>query len=73
MGDLLTARRGGVGDVAVTSGADALGQRRKANGRSVSALLDEPGSLRIVARVEDTSIVGGCNAYPAEIERRLAL
>jgi HIP---CoA ligase len=34
-------------------------------------LLDEAGRLRIVGRVKDMFIVGGFNAYPAEIENAL--
>jgi HIP---CoA ligase len=33
--------------------------------------LDEAGRLRIVGRVKDMFIVGGFNAYPAEIENAL--
>ena len=34
-------------------------------------VLDEAGRLRIVGRVKDMFIVGGFNAYPAEIENAL--
>lgn len=34
-------------------------------------VLDEPGNLAIVDRLTDVVIVGGFNAYPAEIERAL--
>ena len=33
-------------------------------------VLDERGNLRITDRTKDMFIVGGFNAYPAEIERR---
>ncbi|WP_037669901.1 FadD3 family acyl-CoA ligase [Streptomyces griseus] len=36
-------------------------------------VLDESGNLRITDRVKDMYIVGGFNAYPAEIEQRLGL
>jgi acyl-CoA synthetase (AMP-forming)/AMP-acid ligase II len=35
-------------------------------------VMDEAGRLRIVGRVKDMFIVGGFNAYPAEIENALA-
>ena len=35
-------------------------------------VLDDAGRLRIVGRVKDMFIVGGFNAYPAEIENALA-
>ncbi len=35
-------------------------------------MIDEAGCLRIVGRVKDMFIVGGFNAYPAEIENLLA-
>ena len=34
-------------------------------------VLDDAGRLRIVGRVKDMFIVGGFNAYPAEIENAL--
>jgi acyl-CoA synthetase (AMP-forming)/AMP-acid ligase II len=34
-------------------------------------VLDERGNLRIVGRIKDLFIVGGFNAYPAEIENAL--
>jgi len=34
-------------------------------------LLDENGNLRILDRIKDVVIVGGFNAYPAEIENTL--
>ena len=34
-------------------------------------MLDERGNLRIVGRSKDMFIVGGFNAYPAEIENAL--
>ncbi|GLW50941.1 3-[(3aS,4S,7aS)-7a-methyl-1,5-dioxo-octahydro-1H-inden-4-yl]propanoyl:CoA ligase [Streptomyces sp. NBRC 14336] len=36
-------------------------------------VLDEAGNLRVTDRVKDMYIVGGFNAYPAEIENLLAL
>jgi acyl-CoA synthetase (AMP-forming)/AMP-acid ligase II len=36
-------------------------------------LLDEAGNLRITDRIKDMFIVGGFNAYPAEIEQLLGL
>ncbi|MGW5462264.1 FadD3 family acyl-CoA ligase [Streptomyces sp. NPDC003996] len=36
-------------------------------------VLDEAGNLRITDRIKDMFIVGGFNAYPAEIEQSLAL
>ncbi|MFJ5531707.1 FadD3 family acyl-CoA ligase [Streptomyces sp. NPDC093261] len=36
-------------------------------------VLDEAGNLRITDRIKDMFIVGGFNAYPAEIEQLLAL
>ncbi|MFD7610434.1 FadD3 family acyl-CoA ligase [Streptomyces sp. NPDC059828] len=36
-------------------------------------VLDEAGSLRITDRIKDMFIVGGFNAYPAEIEQLLGL
>ena len=36
-----------------------------------SGVIDEAGRLRIVGRVKDMFIVGGFNAYPAEIENAL--
>ncbi|MEU7407738.1 MULTISPECIES: FadD3 family acyl-CoA ligase [Streptomyces] len=36
-------------------------------------VLDEAGNLRITDRIKDMFIVGGFNAYPAEIERLLLL
>ncbi|AJF69786.1 FadD3 family acyl-CoA ligase [Streptomyces vietnamensis] len=36
-------------------------------------VLDEAGNLRITDRLKDMFIVGGFNAYPAEIEQRLGL
>ncbi|MFJ5777642.1 FadD3 family acyl-CoA ligase [Streptomyces sp. NPDC093094] len=36
-------------------------------------VLDEAGNLRITDRLKDMYVVGGFNAYPAEIERVLAL
>ncbi len=36
-----------------------------------SAAIDDAGRLRIVGRVKDMFIVGGFNAYPAEIENAL--
>ncbi|MGW4688701.1 FadD3 family acyl-CoA ligase [Streptomyces sp. NPDC004244] len=36
-------------------------------------VLDERGNLRITDRIKDMFIVGGFNAYPAEIERLLGL
>ncbi|MGW1912691.1 FadD3 family acyl-CoA ligase [Streptomyces sp. NPDC002076] len=36
-------------------------------------VLDESGNLRITDRIKDMFIVGGFNAYPAEIEQLLAL
>ncbi|MFJ8668149.1 FadD3 family acyl-CoA ligase [Streptomyces sp. NPDC093600] len=36
-------------------------------------VLDEAGNLRITDRIKDMFIVGGFNAYPAEIERLLGL
>ncbi|WNM35919.1 fatty acid--CoA ligase family protein [Streptomyces sp. Li-HN-5-11] len=36
-------------------------------------VLDERGNLRITDRLKDMFIVGGFNAYPAEIEQRLGL
>ncbi|MEU5093966.1 FadD3 family acyl-CoA ligase [Streptomyces sp. NPDC020996] len=36
-------------------------------------VLDEDGNLRITDRVKDMFVVGGFNAYPAEIEQRLCL
>jgi acyl-CoA synthetase (AMP-forming)/AMP-acid ligase II len=35
-------------------------------------VLDEPGNLRITDRLKDMYVVGGFNAYPAEIEQMLA-
>lgn len=36
-------------------------------------VLDEEGNLRITDRIKDMLIVGGFNAYPAEIEQLLML
>ncbi|WP_328872084.1 FadD3 family acyl-CoA ligase [Streptomyces sp. NBC_00287] len=36
-------------------------------------VLDEAGNLRVTDRIKDMYIVGGFNAYPAEIEQLLAL
>lgn len=36
-------------------------------------ILDEAGNLRITDRIKDMFIVGGFNAYPAEIEQLLGL
>src|SRR3954470_13398119 len=36
-------------------------------------LLDERGNLRITDRLKDMYVVGGFNAYPAEIEQVLAM
>lgn len=36
-------------------------------------VLDDSGNLRITDRIKDMYIVGGFNAYPAEIEQRLGL
>jgi acyl-CoA synthetase (AMP-forming)/AMP-acid ligase II len=36
-------------------------------------VLDEAGNLRITDRIKDMFIVGGFNAYPAEIEQLLGL
>ncbi|MBC9730098.1 FadD3 family acyl-CoA ligase [Streptomyces sp. TRM68367] len=36
-------------------------------------VLDDSGNLRITDRLKDMYIVGGFNAYPAEIEQRLSL
>ncbi len=35
-------------------------------------VLDPDGNLRVTDRLKDMFIVGGFNAYPAEIEQRLA-
>ncbi|MFI6354308.1 FadD3 family acyl-CoA ligase [Streptomyces sp. NPDC050743] len=62
--------RGYHGDAAATAGAISPDGWLRTGDVGV---LDEAGNLRITDRIKDMFIVGGFNAYPAEIEQLLAL